>query len=75
MSRRLALLAAVALATLAAAGPAAGAPSSSPPQTAAPAPSTAQRIFLDYGDLESLYSTPVVVLIGANDYGLVAKPA
>jgi hypothetical protein len=75
MSRRLALLAAVPFATLAAAAPAAGAPASSPPQTAAPAPSTAQGIFLDYGDLESLPSTSVVVLIGANDYGLVSRPA
>jgi hypothetical protein len=75
MSRRLALLAAVPLATLAAAAPAAGAPASSPPRTAVPAPSTAQDIFLDYGDLESLPSTSVVVLIGANDYGLVPRPA
>ena len=67
MSRRLALLAAVPLATLAAAAPAAGAPASSPPPTA-------QQIFLDYGDLESHPSTSVVVLIGANNYGLVARP-
>jgi hypothetical protein len=75
MSRRLAMLAAVPLATLAAAAPAAGAPASSPPQTAAPTPSPAHGIFLDYGDLESLASTSVVVLIGANDYGLVPRSA
>jgi hypothetical protein len=72
MSRRLALLVAVPLATLAAAAPATGAPATSPPQPAAPAPST-QGIFLDYGDLETLPSTSVVVLIGANDYGLVPR--
>jgi hypothetical protein len=38
----------------------------------APAPSTVQQIFLDYGDgLESHNS--VVVLIGANDYGVVGR--
>jgi hypothetical protein len=61
MFRRLALLAAVPLATLAAAGPAA----------AAPAPSTAQGLnSLPVFDLQ----VPGFVLIGANDYGLIARP-
>lgn len=75
MSRRLALLAAVPLATLAAAAPAAAAPAASPPQTAAPAPSTAQGITLDHEGVESAPVPSVVVLTGANDYGLVARSA
>jgi hypothetical protein len=70
MPRRLALLAAVALATLAAAGPAAAAPT--PQQTAAPAPSAVHM--LNSSTVFDL-QVPGFVLIGANDYGLVAPSA
>jgi hypothetical protein len=76
VSRRLALLAAVPLATLAAAGSATAAPAPSPPQTAGPVPSTAQGITLAHEGFDIGYrSSAVVVLIGANDYGLIARSA
>jgi hypothetical protein len=76
MFRRLALLAAVPLSMLAVAGTAAAAPASSP-QPAAPAPATAPGITLCHEGFEIQLAPvrAVVVLIGANDYGLVARRA
>ena len=75
MSRRLGLLAAaVPLAMLAIGGTAAAAPAPQPP---APAPSTAPGITLCHEGFETQLAPvrAVVVLIGANDYGLVARRA
>jgi hypothetical protein len=78
MSRRLALLAAVPLTMLAVGGTAAAAPAPSS-QPAAQAPSTAQGITLCHEGFEiqlaPVREGAVVVLIGANDYGLIAGHA